>query len=259
MKPGVRFVLPLFVAAVILAGFVLPGGEREEPDLRELLAEELLGHNIVLQDYYTTNISELERALGVSIAAGEGEVIGFAMVSSSADPEVVFERTARVVLNASPELEGVAMLNIEAEPGLLVYAPRGVLDYGEMQKLRLDVERLFEAELRQERMREAVLEAGVRLLNVQILDAEKLRSLEGMPEDAREVVVLTLSAEEFGAEFWRAVEAVFRADRRAEVLLVGNVPPGGAEAVRFYLLTRERYEEGNATLEELPSVEVDVR
>ncbi|WP_457555591.1 hypothetical protein [Candidatus Pyrohabitans sp.] len=261
MSTGVKAVLLLFVASVLAAGFILPGeAENYGKDPREVIADELLKKNIILEDYYITKVSEVEKALDVDIDADPEVTVGFLMMSGGDAGGAVFEYAAEVVLNASPELEGVAMLRLDSVPRVLVYAPRGAESYEEMQPLPMRVEKLFEKDIREKRVEDALLEQGMVPLRVQIVAGEKL-GVPGGGLAGGEVMVILLKAteKEFRDRFRRIAEVSFETDEKANALLVGSIADERVEAVDFYLVTREEYRKGELRMEELQIVSIPVR
>jgi hypothetical protein len=263
MKQSTKLILTLFVVAVVAAGFIpLEKEEVEKPGPKEKLEKELLKHGVVLEDYYTTTVVELEKALSVNISASGSERVGFVMLRSPLKDEAsVFEQTLEAVVSAFPEVEAVAMLRLDSENPTLVYAPVEVRSYASMQKLPLDVSRLLDRDSRAQLIAKALAENGVNAQKVYILTPEEAANLNASLSDAGEVALLALviPGEEFPGKLFEAFGIAFEVDKEIDTVMAGNLLAKKAETINFYYITREEYEKKEALkLEELPTVEIPV-
>ncbi len=246
MKQSMKLILALFVVAVVAAGFIpVEKGTVEKPDPKKKLEKELLKRDVVLEDYYTTTVTELEKALGVNISAKGDERVGFVMLRSPLGDEAsVFEQTLEAVVSTFPDVEAVAMLRIDSEPKKLVYAPVEVRSYANMQKLSLDVSRLLDRDSRAQLIARALAENGIDAQKVYILTAEETASLNTSLSGAGEAALLALviPREEFPGKLFEAIGIAFEVDGGIGAVVAGNMLARKAKTVTFYYITREEYE-----------------
>ena len=268
MKQSTKIVIAIFVAVVIVAGFIphKSGEMKETPEPKKLLEEELLKRGIVFEDYYTTTSAELEKALGVDIPAKGNERVGFLMFRSPlAEEAAVYEQAAEAVASVFPGVEVVAMLRLETKNPTLVYAPVNVQSYAGMKKIQLDVSRLLDRDRRGELLRRALAERGINVDKVYIFSPEEAASLSINLSSAGEVALIAIRApkEEFPGRLAESFATAFGRDGYIELVVVGNLLAKDVKAVTFYYITREDYERIIAAgkplkLEELPSIEIPV-
>jgi hypothetical protein len=263
MKQSTKLIVALFVVAVVAAGFIpLEKEDIKKPGPKEKLEKELLKHGVVLEDYYTTTVAELEKALGVNISVKGSERVGFVMLRSPLKDEAsVFEQTLEAVVSAFPEVEAVAMLRLDSEPKKLVYAPVEVRSYANMQKLPLEMSRLLDRDSRAQLIAKALAENGVNAQKVYILTPEEAANLNASLSDTGEVALLALviPREEFPGKLFEAFGIAFEVDKEINTVVAGNLLAKKAKAITFYYITREEYEKREALkLEELPTIEIPV-
>lgn len=261
MNNFTKVVLVLFVLAVFAAGF-FPAGEQEEkqPSPKEKLEKELLKRGIVLEDYYTTTVAQLEEALGIDIKADGGERVGFVMLRSPVqDEEEVFKQAAAAVASVFPDVGAVAMLRIDAEPKVLVFAPVGA-GYADAQRLPLDVAKLLDRDARAERIASAIEGAGIEVQRAYVLSAEEARKISPNLSASGDVALLALVLRdgEFPDKLLEAMGVAFEVDSGISAVLAGNMLAKKGDSVTFYYITRQEYEKGALRLEELLKLEMPV-
>lgn len=262
MKKSTWLILALFVVAVTAAGFMPTGGrDAEEPTPEEKLEKELLKRGVVLENYYTTTVSELEKALGINITDTGSSRVGFLILRSPIqNEELVFEPTLEAVLSVFPELEAVAMLRLDSDPKMLVYAPAGVRSYADMHKLPLDVAKLLDRDSRAQLIAKALEDNEINVQKVYILTSEEASSLNTTLSSGEvAIVALALPEDEFRERLFDAIDITFRVDGAIGAVLVGNLLAKKAETITFYYTARDEYErEKPKSMEELSTLAVPV-